>query len=150
MPALPRHPHRLPHPPSAPVGAGLVPALAPLINGAPGKARLGACPAPLQDPVNISSHLRHNLPARLFPPQIRDAPPTALHPKPGVYPSMALRLQPQSIPDRRQSKPRSSSLHSTLSTLFESSVDLPHFETGILRSVKRQRLPKRQDFCGTM
>ena len=57
-------------PPTAPVGAGLVPALCPLTDRPPANARLGACPAPLQEPVNSSSHRRHDLPARLFPPQI--------------------------------------------------------------------------------
>ena len=39
-----------------------------------GKARPDACPTSLQVPVNNSSHCRHNLPAKRFPPPIWDAP----------------------------------------------------------------------------
>ncbi len=66
----------LPHPlfrMTTPLVAGLVPAPFHFDHGTPCKARPGILPA-FRGPVYNSSHRRHNLPARQFPPQIRDAP----------------------------------------------------------------------------
>ena len=58
-------------PPDTTAGAGPVPTLclpwSPLIHGRP--VRPGPGPASRQEPVNSSSRRRHNLPARLLPPQ---------------------------------------------------------------------------------
>ena len=70
-PTTSRHSHQIP------VWAGLVPALAPSpTDGRHRTARPGACTASRPKTVNSASHRWRRFPARLFPPQIWDAPTT--------------------------------------------------------------------------
>ena len=78
------HPHRAAQPSAVTtVGASTRPALCPLTISPPAKARPGARTVSLHEPVNNSSHGRHDLPARLFPPQMYDAPDHVVTPTRG-------------------------------------------------------------------
>jgi len=51
----------------------------------PRQGQAGTDPASLRQPAYKSSHRRHNLPAKLFPPQIWDPPHRPLRLEPGTF-----------------------------------------------------------------